>query len=61
MAKYQGSTWWDLNLCVDICPIPHSPPYPLGHHLHTFASSTLTHSLSGVHICHALRNLEEKK
>ncbi|MPC60442.1 hypothetical protein E2C01_054487 [Portunus trituberculatus] len=31
MAKFQGCTWWDLNLHVDSCPIPCSPPYPLGH------------------------------
>ncbi|MPC23516.1 hypothetical protein E2C01_016567 [Portunus trituberculatus] len=25
--------WWDSNLCVDICLIPCSSPYPLHHHL----------------------------
>ncbi|MPC37641.1 hypothetical protein E2C01_031129 [Portunus trituberculatus] len=34
MAKYQDGTWWDSNLPVDVCPIPHSPPYLLGHRLH---------------------------
>ncbi|MPC23821.1 hypothetical protein E2C01_016886 [Portunus trituberculatus] len=33
MAEYQGDTWWDSNLHVDVCPISRSPPYPLPHGL----------------------------
>ncbi|MPC85874.1 hypothetical protein E2C01_080673 [Portunus trituberculatus] len=47
MAKFQGGTWWDSNLRMDVCPILRSPPYPLHHRLpkgvvlHRFCSPAL--------------------